>query len=33
VKRYEEESRLDNDEVRQTLSRISSNLEEKILRF
>jgi hypothetical protein len=32
VKRYEEESRLDNDEVRQALTRVTSNLEEKILR-
>jgi len=32
VKRYEEESRIDNDEVRQALTRTASSLEEKVLR-
>ena len=32
VKRYEEESRIDNDEVRQAVSRTASSLEEKLLR-
>ena len=32
VKRYEEESRIDNDEVRQAVSRTASSLEEKVIR-
>jgi len=32
VKRYEEEARIDNDEVRQALSRTTTNLEERNLR-
>lgn len=32
VKRYEEEARLDNDEVRQALTRVCSSLDEKMIR-
>ena len=32
VKRYEEEARIDNDEVRQALTRTSQALEERLLR-
>jgi len=32
VKRYEEEARIDNDEVRQSLGRVSNSLEEKLAR-
>ena len=32
VKRYEEEARLDNDEVRQALTRTSQAMEERLLR-
>ena len=32
VKRYEEEARIDNDEVRQAMTRTSQALEERLLR-
>ena len=32
VKRYEEEARIDNDEVRQALSRTTQALDERLLR-
>merc|ERR1712106_554940 len=32
VKRYEDESRIDNDEVRQSVNRTASSLEEKVIR-
>ena len=33
MKRYEEEARLDNDEVRQTMQRAVSNMDEKMSRL
>ena len=32
VKRYEEEARIDNDEVRQNLGRVTNGIEEKLAR-